>query len=163
MKEKLLSINHFIQEPKPKKEDYIEGIDPFLDNSKYFEAVDKFIEDVKAYKERNEKPEPVLEMYYKPDYGCQKHPSECYETDLEEYENKLKKYEENRVRYEGWKVVVDNEAQIVLCKGSLQIAFEYGSYKTAITETVKNGFMCIFPQGCTTEQFEVITGIEPDK
>lgn len=36
-----------------------------------------------------------LEMYYRPDYGCQKHPQECYEIDREKWqaaESQLKEY-----------------------------------------------------------------------
>lgn len=50
--------------------------------------------------------EQPIDIYYRPDFGCQKYPQECYEEDLKTYEKALEK-----VLFKGFYVKMYDEPQ----------------------------------------------------
>lgn len=176
----LLSKNLFIQEPKPREEDFTRyaWTEEKKEHHIFYSARYKLA--LKEHKERTEEPEPdwirfddetppeflLLYMSPKPNSGIppytgyRRHVASPHSFwyDKKTHDLKLKKYQDNRVRYKGWKHSSLLEDGVMFTKNGVTIYF-------LLNEGVKvfgHNFNYSNSDGMTPEQFESITGIKPD-
>ena len=80
-----------------------------------------------------------IDIYYRPDYGCQKFPQECYEHDLKEYETA-----KSNVYFEGFVLIREHENYWIFMKDLYDYKFSKNKtiedlvkYEPTLTTTAK--------------------------
>ena len=85
---KLISMQDFVLEQNNEaysKDQFVERVEAYANFLKEPLKLEMFI----PCDDNGKVLEQPIDIYYRPDFGCQKYPQECYEEDLKKYEQAL--------------------------------------------------------------------------